>query len=140
MSEFLSAEALGIEQWVRDALVEVLKLFAAGKMIHADLQTTRFTPREGRDREFSHEFNMACGASAHPCGTVACIGGTAEMVAGVKIGTMDDTQTAELEELLFPSNLGNYARITPAQATRALRSYLTNGSANWAAAMEDAGK
>lgn len=63
------------------------------------------------------------------CGTVACIGGTAEMVGDVSFSKY----TLELMKLFFPNRwlLLTMSTITVEQAAQALRNYLTTGTPDW---------
>ncbi|WP_027583958.1 hypothetical protein [Bradyrhizobium sp. Ai1a-2] len=135
-NDFLSAEALGIQPWVRDGLVEVLKLFDAGKMIHVHVDHVPLNRVKIATHKLSYEFNMARWMAKTECGTVACIGGTVELVARAQPGTMDDTETEELENLFYPPRVGDYSKITTHQAKQALRNYLTIGRSDWDSVME----
>lgn len=69
------------------------------------------------------------------CGTISCIGGTAELIGNVNFGVR--TMPEKLWALFYPRAAGpDWDRITPAQAATALRSYLTTGSAHWELAVK----
>jgi hypothetical protein len=122
---FKSAADLGITEPQRDALMKTLVLLEAGKLTHVK-DTMIFRPRSVA-RGFTGHFNMIWWGNEHPCGTVACIGGTAELVGGVTF----DLTTSALDRLFWPPTHSDWGGITPAQAATALRSYLTTGDAKW---------
>lgn len=127
---FKTAEELGLTEPQLDALRKTLVLLETGKLTHAK----RITGPAPVSKDFSALFNMVWWANAHPCGTVACIGGTAELIGGVCFG--DYLLNKALHELFEPRELKcDWGEITPAQAATALRSYLTTGSANWSEAL-----
>src|SRR5690242_19666276 len=82
----MSAADLGITEPQRDALQKVLVLLETGKLewFDADVCETDHYPEQ---RKFSGQFNMGAWSAAHSCGTIACIGGTAEMVGSVSFGS-----------------------------------------------------
>jgi hypothetical protein len=123
---FKSAADLEITEPQRDALQKVLVLLETGKLAHS-----LFNDAEPESPTFSGLFNMTNWYASHRCGTVACIGGTAELISGVKFDNW--ALNDGLYKLFAPTDLGTttYERATPAQAARALRSYLTTGDAKW---------
>lgn len=138
---FKSADELGITEPQRDALRKTLVLLETGKLRHVPIydddgdlidQMGRFVPLKAR--KFSYDFNMADWSHPHSCGTVCCIGGTAEFVGGLEPLSFDRGAPAALQNLFYPENI-RLSVITPAQAATALRSYLTTGNANWAEAV-----
>jgi len=135
---FQSAADLGITEPQKDALIKTLKLMETGKIDHfADDLDGDVMYR--KDRKFSGLFNMVMWAGDHECGTVCCIGGTAELIGNVTFGADfgQDLQNSALEGLFCPRevNWRDWRSITPAQAARALRSYLTTGDAKWSEAV-----
>jgi hypothetical protein len=136
--EFMSAAALGISPEVHEALVKTLGLFESGKMRHVSRETLIRKATRPADRVFTGEFNMSDWAMPHTCGTVCCIGGTAELIGGLGLGGLDDDETDMLNELFYPREAGiPYSKITPEHATRALASYLTTGNPNWRSAIAE---
>lgn len=134
---FLSADDLDITEPQRAALQKVLVLLETGKLHHVpELKTFDYV--SGRP-EFTGHFHMGrWGATPASCGTAACIGGTAELIAGSNLFNRGKIAASDLYDLFYPYILGDneaWSSITPAQAARALRSYLTTGSANWAEAV-----
>jgi hypothetical protein len=133
---FKSAAELNITEAQKDALIKTLVLMETGKVTHAPIGDGYY-PDTG---SFTGQFNMIHWNSVHGCGTVACIGGTAELVSGVSFNKDTcngiDAQLYRLFMPDLPESLWN--GITPSQAARALRSYLTTGHANWAAAVGEA--
>lgn len=130
---FMTAASLSIPEPHRQALMKTLVLLETGKLTHTDYGDI-VSITSGESSPFSGHFNMGRWRAAHRCGTVCCIGGTAEIVGGVSFA---DIEPAGLEELFFGHSAEVcLAYITPAQAARALRSYLTTGDANWKAALK----
>ncbi len=127
MQNFKSAADLGITEPQFDALRKTLVLLETGKL--------QFTPDgsdiiyKGGDNEFSGHFNMEWWHGVHPCGTVACIGGTAELIGKVQFDNY--SCNTKLFDLFEPRNVGKWGEITIDQGARALRSYLTTGDAKW---------
>jgi hypothetical protein len=125
---FQSAEDLDISEAEKDALIKTLVLMETGKLTHAPIGDGYY-PHTGL---FTGQFNMIHWNAVHSCGTVACIGGTAELVGGVSFGKKTMSENKQLYRLFMPDlpdALWN--EITPKQAARALRSYLTTGNAKW---------
>jgi hypothetical protein len=126
---FMSAADLEITEPQLSALQKTLVLLETGKLEHC--------PTDERIRSFSlgsavpvfcGKFNMTDWWADHPCGTVACIGGTAEIIGGVDFAEYPPN----LHHLFHPYRIGaDWDAITPTQAATALRSYLTIGDARW---------
>lgn len=125
---FQTAEALGIPEPHRQALMKTLVLLETGKLKRARLGDGTVDP----NAPFTGHFNMAEWKIVNECGTVCCIGGTAELIGGV---VFDFERNWCLEDLFYPDTA--LYSITVPQAARALRSYLTTGEANWKAALSD---
>lgn len=130
---FQSAADLGITEPQRDALQKVLVLLETDKLKHVpDLADDDYA--DGRPH-FTGHFHMArWGVRSASCGTAACIGGTAELIAGANLFGRGQIKSSRLKDLFFPYCFGEddtWASITTAQAARALRSYLTCGEAKW---------
>lgn len=132
MQNFKAAADLGITEPQKDALVKTLVLLETGGIVHAaqppfgDLNTET-TPA------FSGKFNMDnWSLTFDGCGTIACIGGTAELIGGVDFGSDHDDLPKGLYGLFYPVSAGrDWEEITTAQAATALRSYLSTGDARW---------
>lgn len=136
MQNFKSAVELGISEEQKSALEKTLVLLETGKLKHGPVgDYNDHTPR------FSGHFNMQNWTATSSCGTVACIGGTAELVGGLKHGELDlkacDGDHDKLFELFYPVELKvRWSTIIPSQAAIALRSYLTTGNARWDLALD----
>lgn len=130
---FKSAADLGISEEQKDALAKTLVLLETGKLTHYTEELEHGHAR-GR-RKFSGLFAMDSWAGAHECGTVACIGGTAEIIGGVRFGSdfSSGLNNTGLHNLFCPKEIRIefWRNITTGQAARALRSYLTTGDARW---------
>lgn len=133
MQAFKTAADLGISDPQKDALIKTLVLLETGKLRHVpDPLSSDVDDRSAR--KFDGLFDMRSWAGAHPCGTVCCIGGTAEIVGNVKFGSDFgcDITNAGLHNLFHPRlSHDHWGKITPSQAATALRSYLTTGDAHW---------
>lgn len=124
---FLSAEDLNISSSQLKALIKTLKLFETGKLKHVQLDDG--IPGE-MGNEFTGHFSMSLWNTKRDCGTICCIGGTAELIGGVIFNT--DKQSKRLTQLFFPRfRVGQWNTITPTHAAQALRNYLTTGYARW---------
>lgn len=124
---FKSAVELAIGEKHRDALIKTLVLFETGKLKY----TSDYEGCIYSNSKFSGLFNMGCWRRRSPCGTVACIGGTAEMIGNVSFFYANcDTET-ELFKLFYPRVHYSLDMITVEQAARALRNYLSDGCADW---------
>jgi hypothetical protein len=133
MQNFKSAADLGITEPQLSALIKTLVLLETGKLVHVPADDLRRGPKT-----FTGHFNMDSWTWTGDCGTVACIGGTAEMVGGVNFQGF--TRPKALTELFYPFDSNDdgehpFSAITPAQAATALRSYLTTGDAKWSEAV-----
>ena len=130
-NEFKSAEQLYLSEKQKEALVRTLELLENGKLLHV----RDFCPEiDKKGEKFTGHFNMAYWRAKDSCRTVACIGGTAELISGVKF--LDPNKfigghfPPKLNELFFRPT-GHFNSKTPAQAAKALRNYLTTGDAQW---------
>jgi hypothetical protein len=128
---FKSAAELGIPQAHYDVLVEVLHMLERGEIRHIEVPDGLW--KSASDGEFCGLFNMSVWVSAGPCGTAACLGGTAELISGLKFG--DDMQTRGLERLFYPWSI-DMDKVTPEMGAIALRNYLTTGSPRWREAVK----
>lgn len=122
MQNFKSAADLGITEPQLSALQKTLVLLETGKLMHRPVERclVDWSPA------YSSNFNMRHWHVVGPCGTIACIGGTAELIGNVKF----PNQSRGLRNLFMPA-IEAWENITPAQAATALRSYLTTGDARW---------
>jgi hypothetical protein len=129
----MTAQELGIPEAWRAALGLVLGKLERGELRHVDLETFSQVPR-------GDWFNMNWWdndfiATTKDCGTVACIGGWAEKLGGVKFeveGPLGlEENHPELEKLFYPRGTRDYDHIDAEHAATALRNYLTGGRAQW---------
>ena len=134
---FLNHNELSITELQREALIKVLVLLETGKLVHKQLSYEHdFHNDIPEAADFTGHFNMShwCTSSISPhgtCNTICCIGGTAELVGKVGFG-MGNIATPSLDDLFYPHGYGvDFESITPQQAARALRNYLTRGDAHW---------
>ncbi len=134
---FLSPDQLGLPAPQHRALVLTLAALERGDLRHyRDDDTDGIAMAPGT--KFSGHFNMNWWNNRfvdHKCGTVACIGGTAELLGAVKFADellFGPGANQQLHDLFYPGlSLRVYGTITPDQAARALRCYLHTGIPNW---------
>lgn len=129
---FKTAEELYIPEEWKNALIKTLVLLETDKIVRIDLHNERFHSMMGRgELQFTGHFNMGTWGSACKCGTVACIGGTAELIGNVRFDHWKVPRN--LFRLFYPdlNDVRDFGEITIEQAARALREYLTTGDANW---------
>ena len=139
---FLTAADLGLTEAEHQAFVTTLGLMERGELQHTDTSnvndvTEYYDIRDGLPK-FTGHFSLAQWITGYQCGTVACIGGTAELVGKLalhQISQKCNGDNPELNELCYPSGDFEYEDVTVEQAAIALRSYLTTGKANWAEAL-----
>jgi hypothetical protein len=117
---FLSATDLNIRPELHAALIAELHMLERG-----EIAGTRFDMRNWI-------------AVDPECGTVFCIGGWAEHIAGVKLGTfkigMPGCSTRGIGDLFAPFGWQSL-RANTSQAAHALSNYLTTGNPNWKEAL-----
>ena len=78
---FKSPKELGLTRAERDALIKTLLLMENGQMIHAG--NPHQEPVRGK-----YPFNMVVWQEQYHCGTICCIGGTAELVGDLEHGQL----------------------------------------------------
>lgn len=124
---FKSPEELGITPSEHNALVLTLDALERGEIQH--VYCNEEISSTGRSQLFTGHFNMLHWSEKFPeCGTIACLGGTAEMLGNLPSGTL---MNQELDDLFFPEIDTDYNVITVDQAAQVLRHYLTTGKQNW---------
>jgi len=134
--EFRTAKELQITEKQRCALVKTLQLLESGSMIHVTtLVSGDFYA--SLDIPLTCHFNMRHWRSEDKsCGTICCIGGTAELVGQVDLRRAVN-KNIHLHDLFYPSiPTTKWVKITPALAAVALRNYLFTGDAKWTKTME----
>ncbi len=122
---FLTAEDLRITEAQHDALIKTLRAFERGDMKYVSI----YCEGDPDSLKFDGLFNMEVWHARYECGTVACIGGTAELLSGQE-DLFDPIRSTELDDLLYPRGV-DWARLTEVHAETALRNYLTTGSPRW---------
>jgi hypothetical protein len=131
---FMSAADLKLTELQRHALIVTLDLFETDKVRHVREEEYENWEAGEDEASFSGLFNMGVwGADDQPytCGTIACIGGTAELLG--KVGFDGWNSHEGLSHLFTPRMdlVGDWNDITVERAAKALRSYLTTGFADW---------
>lgn len=121
--QFKSASELGLNDLQYEGLIKVLDYLENTSVQH--------NPREEQYKGLS--FNMSIWRNHHSCGSVCCIGGSAEALVGADKGHLyphDSTMPRELNKLFF-GGPGVWRDTTPKQAAVALRGYLEIGITDW---------
>jgi hypothetical protein len=132
LDRFLPAADLKISEEQRDALIKTLALMEAGKIHHISLDDQEIVDHpDDYEASFDALFNLSSWIEQeYACGTVACIGGTAELISGVSFDGWDSKPA--LKMLFNPADLvEDFDTVTTDQAAKALRGYLTTGTADW---------
>ena len=127
---FMSAKQLGLETPEYEALKKTLDMLESDGISHSYLG-----PPNEKD---GLVFNMAAWHNSYGCGSVCCIGGTAEMVGQLERYSLDTKakNNRQLRELFYPLNQSiDFGKITTEQAAAALRNYLITGKPNWECAL-----
>lgn len=137
VDSFKSAEELGINDRQRDALIKTLELMEAGKVKHVP-----YCELHKRSTHNGYHFNMELWVRRGlTCGTVACLGGTAELIGGEDLwnDTPWNKHKHPLKNLFFGSIYdcgGVSGNTTDKQAAKALRGYLETGVVDWKKALK----
>lgn len=123
---FKTPAELRISQAQFDALVKTLGILERNETVWVSIDCVSHHNIE--KIKFTGHFNMDVWQEPHKCGTVCCIGGTAELIGGVEF---DPHKNYALWGLFYPNINLEYSKITVEQAACALRNYLTYGEAKW---------
>lgn len=130
---FKPAAELKLTELQKEALIKTLVLLETEKLKHA-YPDRRISEPDG----FTGHFNMSWWELPAACGTICCIGGTAELIGDLRPDELDKAtyDNPALKNLFYPGRGGprisvEMQHITPDQAATALRSYLTIGDARW---------
>jgi hypothetical protein len=133
-NNFKSARQLKLTTKQYEALVKTLELIESGGMkFYKKFGEGKFG--EGPLPE-EHVFNMSCWGhigAFHTCGSVCCIGGTAEVLVNERVFEGGHSNPGELRELFYKW-IGDP---TPEQAGKVLRHYLETGVTDWKRVMGD---
>lgn len=134
--KFLSAKKLNLTENQRCGLIMVLANIEAGKFMH--IEPSELTEKNivGARSLGKTAFNMNHWWTRLNCGSVCCLGGSAEMLSGAKF---EGAALSDATKALFA--IGNYSnapsrKATEKQAGVALRNYLETGHPNWDAALK----
>lgn len=126
---FKTAKELKLSDAEFNALVTVLGMLERGELKH--IPSHVWENEEKVEGDSPIYFNMDQWHSTYECGTVCCIGGSAEFFGEVSFFEGGDRDNDDLDELFYPDIDGSYESISAEHAAQALRSYLTTGKANW---------
>ena len=129
--KFKTADELGLGEEQRCGLVKTLAYIEAGKLMHVSwghlmAGLSSVAPLM--------PFNMRTWFSRHSCGTVCCIGGTAQMLGGARYPERATPYQLRVLFGLIDHEYDSMDDITERQAGVALRGYLETGTTDWDAA------
>lgn len=127
--KFLSADQLNVTELVRSALIITLDRLESGSIEYAHVDASQID-WETEPPKAHLEFNMSVWRRNHDCGTVVCMGGLAEVIAGVEPGMFEVIAPPQLEMLYYPP-VQRAEDITVKEAAAALRNWLETGAARW---------
>lgn len=135
---FKTAKQLNIPEAAVEALKKTLVLLETEKLeyISEDIFPSRRGPKTVLLKDKSW-FNMGVWTTYRECGTVACIGGTAQAISGFRFDDLVEEggrvhKCRQLYNLFYPNDGAYiYDKITAANAAQALRNYLTIGKPMW---------
>lgn len=129
-----TADELRLTEEQRCALVKALAFLREDKIKYRPLggPILGFKAKKGK----VDYFNMRAWVREYECGTVCCIGGTAQALSGVSFPNSDVFRNRNLHNLFYPSNQKAW-NATPQQAARAVSNYLSTGRASWEKAMRN---
>lgn len=119
------------------------QLWLTDKQYCGLIQTLAHLEAGTLDHENDITLGFDMGVWGGRCGTVCCIGGTAEALVGRGVFSRSAAQISraqpelppELRRLFYPHSESRGWSATTAQAAVALRHYLETGKTNWSAAM-----
>ena len=136
---FKTADELGLEPDHYEALIKLLGMFERKEIEHRELvKGDAFTdyclPWRSPDKDF--KFNMTTYAAHSSCGTVMCIHGWTQMLAGRMLPHPYEVKAAKLPRLSYyqlchPDNKDDWNALGVEESAAALRSYLTTGASDW---------
>lgn len=135
--EFKSAKELGLTQKEWEALITTLTLLDNDAIVHVPSPKFDEVGPQPKNSEIKKPvFNMRSWRSQASCGTVMCIGGSAEFFGKLnrdqlmeKAERLEDNGKPGLQNLFYPTRIaGNWNHLTTKQAATALRHYLKTGA------------
>jgi hypothetical protein len=129
---FLSPAELRLSDKQHAALVLALGAMERGELEYVNEYEEFFYMSDNRSKSPPKFFNIMYWnhyiRARAGCGTIACIGGTAELLGHCRFDSAAVGRNPQLNDLFYPPfDTG----ITVPMAARALRSYLTTGNAHW---------
>jgi len=125
---FLPASDLQVSDDYRDALIKTLELLERGGVYHY-----------GFDKYIKNKYPFNMDQWGGHCGSVCCIGGTAQWILGhdVGVGRRIEGRPTQLNRLFFPHHIkDSWNNLTPKVAAIALRTYLETGNEDWVGALK----
>lgn len=133
--KFKTAKELGIAQDWYNGLILTLEALEKGEIKHltGDELEALLERTDGLLPPDLRAFNMGVWRNDYNCGTVSCLGGTAEMLGKCRFTNLDDHRElyALFHPMEFTDHICDWDKITTDQSIMALRSYLTHGDARW---------
>jgi hypothetical protein len=132
MDRFLPASRLGLEERHRVALILVLEAHERGELRDVDYGNVNALLPNSVTAKFSGNFSMTTWMRSYECGTICCIGGTAELLGCLERGELkrlvDGDSGHVLFDLFYPDRIGCYGL---AEAMRVLEGFLMRGVVEW---------
>lgn len=123
---------LNLQERHHRALVLTLNALERGELRHVPVTKFEFVKWDDANAPFTMHFNMSTWRGTHRCGTVCCLGGTAEYLGGLCVRELDALTRRNgcnvLADLFYPEDMND---ILPERAAQVLRHYLTTGVVNW---------
>lgn len=113
---------LGITIKERNGLVKVRDGLANGEYRHVKFDSLGTAKDNGQPLFHMNHWR----ATHYDCGTVGCIGGWLETITKTNI----EEGESDFKDLFYPYDLGNWDKITPAKAAKAIDNFL-NGKQPW---------
>jgi hypothetical protein len=130
VDRFLPASRLGLEERHRAALILVLEAHERGELRDVDYGNVLLT--NSATAKFSGDFSMTTWMRSYECGTICCIGGTAELLGCLERGELkrlvDGDGGHVLFDLFYPDHICCRGL---AEAMRVLEGFLTRGVVEW---------
>ncbi len=124
--KFKTAAELGLSEAQRCGLVKTLAFMEAGKLMHVNR-----SHRDVASISPLMPFNMTMWRRSYKCGTVCCIGGTAEFLGRVSYGQNLIPYQLRMLFGLVDHAFESMNDVTERQAGVALRHYLETGITDW---------
>lgn len=120
---------LNLEERHHRALVLTLNALERGELHHVPVDHNMLQ-YDNDVAPFTGHFNMSTWRVEYNCGTICCLGGTAEYLGDLPYGSLDSVASSNrvLFHLFYPDEMD---KVMPERAAQVLRHYLTSGIVDW---------